>query len=437
VSANHLGNAPQRQLFHCGVFVWQHDVPMKPIQNRYVTERMSNVGTQRTSVRNGEKTVSEGNDARSHDLAEQLRDEVAAHDATRRELETARREADAVRREAQVRLYERTRERDAARARFQTALHGAKIYVFSQDRELRYTFVSQPMFGLTAEEFLGHTDDDVIPAFSRSAIIAAKREVLATGQARDAEYRIQVGDDARWYDFHIDALRDGEGTVLGLTGAAVDITERKEGEAHLRLLMRELTHRSKNLLAVIQAMARQTAKHTGNVDRFLQYFGERLQALARSHDLLVQESWHGASLDDLVRSQLAPYLGHKNSQVTVEGDDIQLRPEAAQGLGLALHELATNAAKHGALSRVRGHVDVTWKRLPPGEGGALAVQWIESKGPKVSEPTRRGFGSMVIEHNLTRALGANVSLNFKPEGLECRIVLPGAQILPDRPGPER
>jgi PAS domain S-box-containing protein len=398
---------------------------------------MSNVSTQRTAARNGEKTVSGSDDARSHDLAEQLRDEVAAHDVTRRELEAARREAEAVRREAQVRLYERTRERDAARARFQTALHGAKIYVFSQDRELRYTFVSQPMFGLTAEDIIGHTDDDVIPAFSRAAIIAAKRDVLATGQARDAEYRIQVGDDARWYDFHIDALRDGEGTVLGLTGAAVDITERKEGEAHLRLLMRELTHRSKNLLAVIQAMARQTAKHTGNVDRFLQYFGERLQALARSHDLLVQESWHGASLEDLVRSQLAPYLGRTNSQVTVEGDDIQLRPEAAQGLGLALHELATNAAKHGALSRVRGHVHVSWKRLPPGEGGALALQWIESKGPKVSQPTRRGFGSMVIEHNLTRALEADVSLSFKPEGLECRIVLPGAQILPDRPGPER
>ncbi len=398
---------------------------------------MSNVSTQRTATRNGEKTVSEGDDAHSHDLAEQLRDEVAAHDATRRELEAARREAEAVRREAQVRLYERTRERDAARARFQTALHGAKIYVFSQDRELRYTFMSQPMFGLTAEDILGHTDDDVSRLSAGRPLSPPSARSSRPDRRATPNTAFEVGGDARWYDFHIDALRDGEGTVLGLTGAAVDITERKESEAHLRLLMRELTHRSKNLLAVIQAMARQTAKHTGNVDRFLQYFGERLQALARSHDLLVQESWHGASLEDLVRSQLAPYLGHKNSQVSVEGDDIQLRPEAAQSLGLALHELATNAAKHGALSRVRGHVDVSWKRLPAGEGGALALQWIESKGPKVSEPTRRGFGSMVIEHNLTRALEADVSLSFKPEGLECRIVLPGAHILADRQGPER
>ena len=261
--------------------------------------------------------------------------------------------------------------------------------------------------------------------------------MLASGQPRDAEYRIEVAGRVRWYDFHIQALRDAEGNVIGLTGAAVDITERKEGEAHLRLLMRELTHRSKNLLAVIQAMARQTAKHAGNVERFLQRFGERLQALARSHDLLVQESWHGASLDDLVRSQLGHYLDRKNSQVSIEGEDVQLKPEAAQSLGLALHELATNAAKYGALSRMRGRVHIAWKRLPPEKGGAIELQWAESKGPKVSGPKRRGFGSMVIEHNLTRAIGAEVSLAFEPEGLKCRLIVPAAHILGEREAAER
>ena len=359
-----------------------------------------------------------------------MRAEIAAHDATRREL-------DAVRREAQVRIFERTRERDAAKARFETALHGAKIYVFSQDRELRYTFVSKPLFGLAADDMLGHTDDDVIPKLNRPAIIAAKRDVLASGQPRDAEYRIEIAGSVRWYDFHIEALRDAEGAVVGLTGAAVDITERKESEAHLRLLMRELTHRSKNLLAVIQAMARQTAKHAGNVERFLQRFSERLQALARSHDLLVQESWHGASLDDLVRSQLGHYLDRKNSPVSIEGEDVQLRPEAAQSLGLALHELATNAAKYGALSRVRGRVHIAWKRLPPEQGGAIELHWTESKGPKVSQPKRRGFGSMVIEHNLARAIEAEVSLAFEPDGLKCRVIVPAPHILEEREAAER
>jgi len=338
-----------------------------------------------------------------------------------------------VRRDAQVRMFERTRERDAARARFETALHGTRIYVFSQDRDLRYTFVSKPLFGLAAQEMLGHTDDSVIPAANRAAILAAKRDVLTNGQPRDAEYRIESNGHVRWYDFHLEALRDAEGVIIGLTGAAVDITERKESEAHLRLLMRELTHRSKNLLAVIQAMARQTAKHTGNVQRFLARFGERLQALSRSHDLLVQDGWHGASLDDLVRSQLGHYLDRKNSQVSVEGGgEVQLKPEAAQSLGLALHELATNAAKYGALSRVRGRVHVTWKRLPPEQGGAIELRWIESKGPKVPAPKRRGFGSMVIEHNLMRAIEAKVDLAFDPDGLKCRIIVPASHVLEER-----
>ena len=367
--------------------------------------------------------------APTRDIAEELRAERAAHEATRREL-------DALRRDGQVRLFERTRERDAAKARFETALHGAKIYVFSQDRDLRYTFVSKPLFGLAAEDMLGNTDDVVIPALNRSVIIAAKREVLATGQPRDAEYRIEIGGNVRWYDFHIDALRDAEGAIVGLTGAAVDITERKEGEAHLRLLMRELTHRSKNLLAVIQAMARQSAKHAGTIERFLARFGERLQALARSHDLLVQESWHGASLNDLVRSQLGHYLDRKKSQVTVDGKDVQLKPEAAQSLGLALHELATNAAKYGALSRVRGRVSIAWKRLPRDRGRALELQWTESNGPKVADPKRRGFGSMVIEHNLARAVEAQVSLVFDPDGLKCRMIVPASHLLEDPETPE-
>jgi PAS domain S-box-containing protein len=430
VSTNRLNNAAAAQWFHVGVCASREtQLPVKLIQYPYVTSQMSNVSVQRPTP-SGQKPASRQAQPQPGDIAEQLRAEIAAHEATRREL-------DAVRREAHVRIFERTRERDAAKARFETALHGAKIYVFSQDRELRYTFVSKPLFGLAVEDMLGHTDDDVIPALNRPTIVAAKREVLATGQPRDAEYRIEISGNVRWFDFHIEALRDAEGAVVGLTGAAVDITERKESEAHLRLLMRELTHRSKNLLAVIQAMARQTAKHAGNVERFLQRFSERLQALARSHDLLVQESWHGASLDDLVRSQLGHYLDRKNSQVSIEGEDVQLKPEAAQSLGLALHELATNAAKYGALSRVRGRVHIAWKRRPPEQGGAIELQWTESKGPKVSGPKRRGFGSMVIEHNLARAIEAEVSLTFDPDGLKCRLIVPAPHILEERDTAER
>src|SRR5437667_2748573 len=164
------------------------------------------------------------------------------------------------------------------------------------------------MLGREVKDILGHTDDDIIPAESLSAVKALKIAALATGTAKDDELRIHDGTSIRWLDLHVEPLRDAAGDIVGLTCVAVDVTERKEGEAHLRLLMRELTHRSKNLLAVIQAMARQTARHTGSVDAFMQQFGARLQALAASHDLLVQESWHGASLHELAQAQLAQYL---------------------------------------------------------------------------------------------------------------------------------
>jgi two-component sensor histidine kinase len=205
------------------------------------------------------------------------------------------------------------------------------------------------------------------------------------------------------------------------------VGQRTQDEAHLRLLMRELTHRSKNLLAVVQAMARQTARQGGTVANFLERFGARLQALSRAHDLLVQESWHGASLEELVRAQLGHYLDRDNPQISLAGPEIRLRPEAAQSLGLALHELATNAAKYGALSRARGRVAVEWRLNPVERGGHLEIVWQESKGPKVGAPRRRGFGSMVIEHNLARALDAEVELDFLPEGLRCRIVVPVSQ----------
>jgi two-component sensor histidine kinase len=205
------------------------------------------------------------------------------------------------------------------------------------------------------------------------------------------------------------------------------VGQHMQDEAHLRLLMRELTHRSKNLLAVVQAMARQTARQGGTVANFLERFGARLQAVSRAHDLLVQESWHGASLEELVRAQLDHYLDRDNPQISLAGPEIRLRPEAAQSLGLALHELATNAAKYGALSRTRGRVAVEWRLNPVGRGGHLEIVWQESKGPNVGAPRRRGFGSMVIEHNLTRALDAEVELDFLPEGLRCRIVVPASQ----------
>jgi PAS domain S-box-containing protein len=311
--------------------------------------------------------------------------------------------------------------------RFERALRGSNVTVFTHDRDLRYGSISGPIFGRRPDEIIGRTDDEILPPEDAAQLLAAKREALASGATKDCEITVNHGGTVRSFDLHIEPLME-DGQVGGLTCAAVDVTERKESEAHLRLLMRELTHRSKNLLAVIQAMARQTARNVDSVDRFVDRFGARLQALANSHDLLVQEGWHGASLSELVRLEIGPYAARSAAQVLADGPNVVLKPEAAQSLGLALHELAENAARYGALSSSGGRLAVTWRRLAPADGYGAELLWVESDGPSVRAPERRGFGTMVIERNLARSLDAEVELAFFPEGVRCRVLIPMIQL---------
>jgi len=307
--------------------------------------------------------------------------------------------------------------------RYEIALRGSNVTVFTQDRNLRYTSISNAFLGRRVDQIVGLTDEEVVPVSDLATITKLKQQALSTGEPVDDELRLKGPAASRWYDFHMEPLRDAEGRVVGLTCAAVDITERKAGEEHLRLLMRELTHRSKNLLAVIQALARQTSRHAGSLESFLEEFSARLQALSRSHDLLVQEEWHSAGLRDLVRSQLGHYIDRDQSQISIEGPPVHLKPEAAQSLGLALHELAVNAAKYGALSVSNGHVDVLWEA---GEtnGNGIVIRWIERDGPAVERPKKHGFGTMAIQRNLSRSLEADVDLNFAEDGVSCTITIP-------------
>jgi PAS domain S-box-containing protein len=314
--------------------------------------------------------------------------------------------------------------------RYELALLESNVTVFTQDRDLRYTSITNSMAGRAVEGLIGRTDDDILGADGRDAVIALKRQSLETGTPQNGEVRIgSDGGGSRWFDLHIEPLRDVTGRAVGLIGTAVDITKRMEDEAHLRLLLRELTHRSKNLLAVIQAVARQTARHTTSVDDFVEQFDARLQALATSHDVIIEEGWHGASLGELAELQLQPFLNSPDRQVSIRGPTVLLKPEAAQALGLALHELATNAKKFGALSVPEGQVSVTWSRLAHPDGDSVELKWVESGGPAVAAPVARRFGSMVIERNLERAVGGKVMLAFPAAGVQCDILIPPAQLV--------
>ena len=190
--------------------------------------------------------------------------------------------------------------------------------------------------------------------------------------------------------------------------------ERDRHERHTHLIMRELSHRAKNLLSIILAMARQTGRESASLAEFQDSFSARVQALAAAHDLLVSEGWSGASLRHIVQAQLAPF---EHGRVTIAGDDVFVAPEVVQNLGLALHELATNATKHGALSAADGKVRIDWAYHGEGESRRPRLTWSESGGPAVRAPARHGFGRTVLERVTILALGGKGALDFAAGGV--------------------
>jgi PAS domain S-box-containing protein len=215
-------------------------------------------------------------------------------------------------------------------------------------------------------------------------------------------------------------LRDPTTTVYRWIGTHVDISEQRRREEHVRFIIDELSHRTKNLLAVVMAIANQTALNATDVREYQARLLNRLQALAQCHDLLVKDNWRGASFLDLVWSQMRPFGEINASRIDASGPDIVLRPDAVQNLGLALHELATNASKHGALSRANGEVSIQWRL----EADTIRLHWREKGGPLVKPPRRRGFGHVVIEQIVPRALNGNGRLDFSREGVNWTFEFP-------------
>jgi PAS domain S-box-containing protein len=350
---------------------------------------------------------------------DRLQAEIAAHLRTLEELKDARHQLE-------ERVEVRTRQLDQAKQRFEIALRGSPIAVFSQDKDMRFTWSHNLPTGLEPEELIGKTDAEIFPAEAAAQIMAAKRKAMETDASQELEADFELFGRKRSFYLLIEALKDDAGEVIGTTSVAVDITERKGAEVQLRLLLRELTHRSKNLLAVIHAIARQTATRTHSVEDFLDKFSARLVAIGCSHDLLIADNWHGASLRMLVEQQLHAYADRFGRQIAIDGEDVMLKPEAVQNLGLALHELAVNAQKYGSLSEPRGQIRIHWQFCE--EASKLKLVWQERGGPPVHPPDRSGFGRAMIETVVGQALEGDVRLSFPPKGVRCEIVIPAAQV---------
>ena len=187
--------------------------------------------------------------------------------------------------------------------------------------------------------------------------------------------------------------------------------------------MREINHRAKNMLSVVDSIAHQTAAR--NPEDFIERFSERIQALSANQDLLVRNAWHGVEIEDLVRAQLAPFADLIGSRIVVCGPKQRLNAASAQAIGLAVHELATNAGKYGALSTDRGRVDICWGR----DDDTFGMGWTEREGPPVSAPKHRGFGTIVIKAMAERSVDGTVGLDYAPSGVMWRLTCPAAHAL--------
>ncbi len=209
---------------------------------------------------------------------------------------------------------------------------------------------------------------------------------------------------------------------------ARDVTERKAAEQRIHVLMSEVNHRAKNLLTVVQAIARQTAA-TKPVD-FIERFGERIQALAASHDLLVKNDWKGVDLGELVHCQLAHFKDLIGTRIGLDGPQLMISASAGQTIGMALHELATNAGKYGALSTGNGRVEVAWSLDSAEEGGeTLTMSWRETGVPLVTAPKKHGFGSAIIGSVAERSLSAKAELAFQPGGVSWHLRCPAEGVV--------
>ena len=220
---------------------------------------------------------------------------------------------------------------------------------------------------------------------------------------------------------------EGEEEPSRIIGTILDVTERKRVEERQLLLMAELDHRVKNILANVSAIAKLSSKRVSSVDEFVKSLDARIHAISRAHSLLRRDSWIGINLHDYVQELLVPFISRQGQNILIEGDRVNLRPKAAQSLALALHELATNAVKYGALSVPEGRVCITWKSLPGNGGEGVRLTWTESGGPQVKEPVGAGFGLTAIKAVSTE-LGATLQHHFHVDGVVFELEGPLGQV---------
>lgn len=308
--------------------------------------------------------------------------------------------------------------------------------IYAKDTDGRMLYANRALerlAGMSLAEILGKTDREWHPNSAEAdAFASVDRMVVASGSTIDTE-EVFTGGGGTTHHFRSikSPLRSRSGEVIGVVGVTTDISEQREAEERERLLMRELDHRAKNMLAVVQSVV--TLTKASSVAEFKAAVEGRIQALGRAHSMLAESRWEGADLQRIVAEEIAPFEGTAG-RLHIAGPPVFLKPTTAQSLALVLHELATNAAKHGALAAAGGLVDISWS-LAPSCGGSrdLRLRWTERGGPVVPPRTqqgRRGFGTRLIRSSIERQLGGTLATDWAEEGLSVFFTVPLERSVP-------
>jgi two-component sensor histidine kinase len=326
---------------------------------------------------------------------------------------------------------------ERANRQLRLALLRSPISIFRQNTDLEYTWVFNAPEGTDEDDFIGNTDQDIYASETALTVTEIKRAAMETHEEQSTEVRVQSPSGNYWYMLRTQPDYDEHGHIIGVLSCAVNITDQKRHQNRQELLMREVTHRSKNLLAVLQSIVRQTALRTRDIETFMVQLNARLQSIAKSHDLLVNDDWSGTSMRKLFESQLTVLSDIGTERVRLNGPNLLLTSVAVQNLGLAFHELATNATKYGALSTPRGYIEIDWEISTgervngSGEADLLCLIWQEHGGPSVVLSEDSGFGRMLLERVVGKALGGEVKLDFASDGLVCTMRLPVSRVITD------
>ena len=409
-----------------------------------VVFRNNDAASPRVADSSSSQTLASEMDRELRDAREQLQSLNEEHEtaleelrSSNEELETSKEEIQSINEELQTvnaQLSAKVDELDRANSDLRNLFESTRVATVFLDQHLvirAFTPEMASIYNLIPSD-RGRPLTDIVGRLSYDTLRDDVQQVLRTLEA--LERRVSRGDGTAHYLLRILPYRTPDSAVDGSLVTFVDVTQIVRAEQHQRLLVDELNHRVKNMLTVVVSLATQTLKRADTLDAFSGVFLGRIHALTAAYSLLSRENWSSVPLCEIVTEELNPFIAGDRSNIRIDGPVVALDPRGALALGMAIHELATNAAKYGALSVPEGNVAVTWAVDSTGESRVLMLDWVERDGPTVAPPARRGFGSVLIERGLAHDLAGEARIEFLPTGVTAHVRVPLGHAAPN-PGP--